>query len=231
MVGVPKACSAVYKHPFNHTAVDYFGPIEVGLSRNWTDKRYWALFTCLTTRAGYLELAPSLSSEDFLNQFRRFIANSGTPETICSDNRTNFVGAEKVLMAQMKLMQNRGELQDWNQPKGITWKFYLPICSNFGGVHESFFRSTKLYRSLYRALHLKKKGQWYPTEEMLRTLLFEVAGLLNSHPLNYTSSDPEYIRSSTPNDLLNRPLLSRRCFDLKFVQKLSNLFWYFWIKR
>ena len=120
MVGVPKECSAVYKHPFNHTAVDYFGPIEVGIRRNWTDKRYGALFTCLTTRAGYLEVAPSLSSEDFLNQFRRFIANSGTPETIHSDNGTNFVSAEKVLMAQMKLMQNRGELQDWNQPKGIT---------------------------------------------------------------------------------------------------------------
>lgn len=100
--------------------------MEVGLSRNRTDKRYGALFTCLTTRAVYLDLAPSLSSEDFLNVFRRFIATYGTPETIHSDNGTNFVGAEKELMAQIKLMQNSGELQYWNQRKGITWKFQPP---------------------------------------------------------------------------------------------------------
>ena len=66
MAGVPKGCLAVSKHPFSHTAVDYFGPMEVGLSRNRTDKRYGSLFTCLTSRALYLEVAPSLSSEDFL---------------------------------------------------------------------------------------------------------------------------------------------------------------------
>ena len=66
MAGVPKERLAVYKHPFSHTTVDYFGPMEVGLSRNRTDKRYGSLFTCLTSRALYLEVAPSLSSEDFL---------------------------------------------------------------------------------------------------------------------------------------------------------------------
>ena len=55
---------AIYKPPFCHTAVDFFGPMEVGLSRNRTEKRYRALFTGLTTRAVYLDLAPSLSSED-----------------------------------------------------------------------------------------------------------------------------------------------------------------------
>ena len=123
---VPKERLAVYRYPFSHTAVDYFGPMEVGLTRNRTDRRYGALFTCLTTRAVYLDLAPSLSSEDFLNVFRRFITTNGTPETIHSDNGTNFGGAEKELMAQMKLMQNSGELQDWNQRKGITWKFQPP---------------------------------------------------------------------------------------------------------
>ena len=34
MADVPKERLAVYKPPFCHTAVDYFGPIEVGLSRD-----------------------------------------------------------------------------------------------------------------------------------------------------------------------------------------------------
>ena len=192
MAGMPKERLAVYKHPFSHTAVDYFGPMEVVLSINRTDKRYGALFSCLTTRAVYLDLAPSFSSEDFLNVFRRFIATYGTPETIRSENGRNFVGAEKELMVQMKIMQNSGELQDWNQRKGITWKFQPPSAPHFVGANESLVRSPKL--ALNRALELEKKGMRYPTEEMLRTLLFEVAGLLNSRPLT-TSSDHEDLRS------------------------------------
>ena len=97
MADVPKERLAVYKPPFCHTAVDYFGPLDVGLNSNRTGKRYGALFTCLTTRAVYLDLAPSLSSEDFLNVLRRLIAAYGTPETIHSGKGTNFVGAEKEL--------------------------------------------------------------------------------------------------------------------------------------
>ena len=241
MAEVPKERLAIYKPPFCHTAVDYFGPMEVGLSRNRTDKRYGALFTCLTTRAVYLDLAPSLSSDDFLNVLRRFIATYGTPETMHSDNGTNFVGAEKELMGQMKIMQDSGELADWSNRKGMTWKFQPPSAPHFGGAHESLVRSTKL--ALYRALDLEKKGLRYPTEEMLRTLLFEVAGLLNSRPLTYTSSDPEDLRPLTPNDILNRPptaygptsatetdtALPKERF--KYVQRLCNLFWDLWIKR
>ena len=156
-----------------------------------------------------------------------------------SDNGTNFVGAEKELMGQMKSMQDNGELVDWSKRKGMTRKFQPPSTPNFGGAHESLVRSTKL--ALYRALGLEKKGLRYPTEEMLRTLLFE--GLLNSRPLTYTSSDPEALRPLTPNDLLNRPpiaygptsatetdtALPKERF--KYVQKLSNLFWDHWIKR
>ena len=68
-----------------------------------------------------------------------------------------------------------------------------------------------------------------------------MVGLLNSHPLNYSSSDPEDLGSLTPNNLLNRPSISHRPASttqttvpkelFKYVQKLSNLFWDLWIKR
>ena len=43
---------------------------------------------------------------------------------------------------------------------------------------------------------------------MLRTLSFEVAGLLNSRPLTYTSSDSGDLWPLTSNDLLNRPSIA-----------------------
>ncbi len=56
--------------PFKNTAVDLFGPLEIGLPRNRTAKRWGVLFTCLVTRALFVELVPSLSSEDFLLALR-----------------------------------------------------------------------------------------------------------------------------------------------------------------
>ena len=45
---------------------------------------------------------------------------------------------------------------------------------------------------------------------MLRAVLFEEAGLLNSRPLTYVSSDPQDLRPLIPNDLLNRPPIGHK---------------------
>ena len=75
-------------------------------------------------------------------------------------------------------------------------------------AHESLVRTKKTV--LYRALKIENKGLHFPTDDMLRTLFYEVAGLLNSRPLTYTSSDPEDSIPLTPNDLLNRPPISHQ---------------------
>ena len=144
-------------------------------------------------------------------------------------------------MLQLREMENKGELQDWTKNKGMRWKFQPPSSPHFAGAHESLVRSTKL--ALYRALDIEKKGLRLPIEEMLRTLLFEVACLLNSRPLTYNSSDPEDLRPLTPNDLLNRPPISQKPTSgtatdsalprerFRYVQRLCNLFWDLWTKQ
>ena len=90
-----------YKQPpFNHTGVEYFGPLYVPVRRS-TEKNWGFLFTCLTTRAVHLEVVPSLDPSACVMDIERFIARRGTPSTIWSDNGTNFVGAENELRAGM----------------------------------------------------------------------------------------------------------------------------------
>ena len=66
--------------PFTRTAVDLFGPLEIVMYRNRTAKRWGIIYTCLVTRAVFLELMPSLSSTDFLLLFQKFVSIYRYPE-------------------------------------------------------------------------------------------------------------------------------------------------------
>ncbi|XP_046632671.1 uncharacterized protein LOC124312218 [Daphnia pulicaria] len=222
--------------PFTRTAIDLFGPFEVGLIRNRTAKRWGVLFTCMVTRAVFLELVPSLSTSDFLLALRKFISLYRKPEVIHSDNGTNFVGAERVLREAVEKMYADEAIPKFLKEVNIKWTFQPARTPHFGGTHESLVRSTK--RALYNALEQEGDKFRYPTEDLFRTLLYEVAGLLNTRPLTYASSDPEDFRPLTPNDFLNRPPTSyppAGSFDdasprehYRYLQRVLNLFWSMW---
>ncbi|XP_057368283.1 uncharacterized protein LOC130689299 [Daphnia carinata] len=181
--------------PFTRTACDLFGPIDVLLSRNRTAKRRGVLLTCLVTRAVYLEMVTTLSSDDFLLILRRFIGLYGQPRVFHTDNGTNFVGTERELFEDPEVFQ-------FIRRKGMQWNFQPPRTPHFGGAHESLVWSAK--RALYAALDEEKKFLRHPTEETLRTMLYEVAGLLNGRPLTAASEDPADLRPLTTADFLNR---------------------------
>ena len=52
-------------HPFESTAMDYFGPFEIKYGYKGRKKSYGAVFTCLTTRAVHVELVSDMSSDMF----------------------------------------------------------------------------------------------------------------------------------------------------------------------
>lgn len=82
--------------PFTFCAVDYFGPWYIKDGRREL-KRYGVLFTCLASRAIHLEVADSLSTDSFLNAYRRFVARRGPVRQLRSDQGSNFVGAMNEL--------------------------------------------------------------------------------------------------------------------------------------
>ena len=66
MSELPKCRLTPNKAPFYFTGVDYFGPFFVKQARNHL-KRWGCIFTCLITRAVQNEVAPTLSTDSFIN--------------------------------------------------------------------------------------------------------------------------------------------------------------------
>lgn len=85
---------------FQRSGVDYMGPVGI-VSRTGRNpqvtKGYVCLFVCLVTRAIHLELVSDLTTHQFMQALRRFIARRGAVSEIWPDNGTNFVGANSYI--------------------------------------------------------------------------------------------------------------------------------------
>lgn len=181
----PRTRLAHHQRPFTFTGLDYFGPLSVTVGRQH-QKRYVALFTCLTTRAVHLEIASSLSADSAILALRRFIARRGCPTEIHSDNGTNMHGADKELRDASKEEASR---------RGVVWRFITPSAPFMGGAWERLVRCVK--SALYNVLQEK-----HPHEEVLSTLLCEAEYTVNSRPLTHVSVDSEDDEAITPNHFL-----------------------------
>lgn len=218
-----------HNRPFTFTGVDYFGPLSITAGRT-RQKRYVALFTCLTTRAIHLEMAASLSVESAVMAVRRMIARRGCPTELWSDNGTNLRAADKELRRAMDAA-TAGEAAR----RGIKWRFIPPGAPFMGGAWERMVRSVKT--ALAATLHER-----HPMEEVLTTLLAEVELTVNSRPLTHVSVDPADPEALTPNHFLlhgsahvpvvgtfdDSDLIGRTHW--RASQRLADIFWERWLR-
>ncbi|XP_076736554.1 uncharacterized protein LOC143415116 isoform X1 [Maylandia zebra] len=214
------------------SGIDCFGPYKVKTGRR-SEKRWGIIFKCLTTRCIHLDLLNSMDTDSFLMALQRFISRRGTPLEIICDQGTNFKGGDKELWAAFNNLAPT--LQPVLMTKRIHFKFNPPHAPHFGGAWEREIRSVK--NALKRTI-----GAQMFTEEVLRTVLIEVEGILNSKPLGYVSSDIADIDPITPNLLLmgrhdsSLPLVSYSDSDLlgrrrwRHAQILADHFWRHFIK-
>ncbi|XP_058836884.1 uncharacterized protein LOC131693240 [Topomyia yanbarensis] len=122
-----------HHRPFSFVGVDYMGPFEVAVGRR-NEKRWIALFTCLVTRAVHLEVAHGLTTQSCLMAISRFIGRRDWPIEFLSDNGTNFQGASKELLAQLKGIEFDCAEQYTNAR--TRWTFNPPAAPHMGGVWE-----------------------------------------------------------------------------------------------
>ncbi|XP_072377028.1 uncharacterized protein [Diabrotica undecimpunctata] len=112
---------------FEISGVDLAGPLYLKSG----EKAWICLFTCAVYRAVHLELVTSLSTNAFIQAFRRFVARRGRPRILYGDNRTNFTEFE-----------NAFKQLDWNiiaeysSKQSIKWRFNPPTAAWWGGFWE-----------------------------------------------------------------------------------------------
>ena len=177
--------------PFHNVGLDYMGPfVLIDPANLSTTKIYVCLFSCMWSRAVALEVAPSLSTKDFLLCFRRFAAKFSLPKKIYSDNGTQFVAGHNFLES----LFSEPEVTQYLKYSQIEWRFITPMSPWKGGHYERLVGVTK--KVLHKSMFRKKLSV-----DEFRTVLAEAQTIVNSRPLTYVSS----VRESevlTPNHLL-----------------------------
>ena len=114
---LPRARLEACYPPFSYTGVDLFGSLTVKWGHG-TAKRWGCLFTCLTTRAVYLEVTLSLEADDFIMILRLFVSRRGPPKEIWCDRGTNFIGESRELKEPIA-QWNEEKIERQLQQKGI----------------------------------------------------------------------------------------------------------------
>ena len=231
MANLPALRLAPYTPPFYMTACDYFGPYNVKISRNKTIKHYGVFFTCLNTRAVHLEMVVDLTTMEFLQVLRRFLAIRRRPEVILSDNGSQFVGAERELH-QIVGDINEEEVKEFCGEKWMQWKYITPGAPHQNGCAEAPVKTCKSARK-------KAVGSQVLTPLELYTILLELANLANQRPIGRIPNDPDDGSYICPNDIL----LGRASSEIPqgpfkgtnnsrhwvaFVQKIIDSLWKRW---
>ena len=213
---------------FQVVGVDFAGPMKYRKGKKNEGKAYIVLYACSLTRGIYLELLPSLETEEFMSSLKRFIARRGRPNTFYSDNGRTFVGAAKLL----KTIMADEKLQDYLAHLGIRWKFNLSRAPWWGGQFERLIGLVK------RALH-KQIGCGMLTWGELQDVLLDIEVALNNRPLSYVEDDPQ-LPVLTPNSLLfgqpnllpemehhhlETPDLRKRA---KYIKRCKDVLWKRW---
>ncbi|XP_054745753.1 uncharacterized protein LOC129250135 [Anastrepha obliqua] len=231
MGDLPMERVSPFTRPFTFTGVDYFGPMDVVIGRR-REKRWGALFTCLTTRAVYIEISPTLSTESFLLIFKQFVSRRGVPKRIISDNGTNFRGASVLLVKEIERISSDDIERKYPE---IEWIFIPPASPHMGGSWERMIRSTK-------SILMDILPDFGMREEVLRAVLADIENILNSRPLTYVPLDSAEDEALTPNHFLtghssaireltdNTNSGSALRQNFKISSQLADQFWRRWVK-
>ena len=190
LTNLPKERLELIK-PYLHTAIDYTGHLFVFDENKKETKVYIVLYTCLALRCVHLDVVPDLSLNSFLLSFKRFTSIYCTPDSIYTDNGTQFVASKNYLSQAFLSNEFKNHLEHHSIkhktiPAGASWA---------GGIYERQIKTMKqcLYKTLGRA-----KVSYFE----LITCLADIQNCINNRPITYVHSEIDEIEALTPNKIL-----------------------------
>ena len=183
------------KHPcWTFVGVDLTGEIKLkrtGRGLGSPEKGYIVLYTCMSSRAVYLDLITSNTTEDFLMSFKRLCGENGLPQRMFSDQAGYFHRARAELGESFTAL-NRAMTEASNAYE-FSWEMNVQMNPHAAGAWERMIKIVK------NAL-LKVVRDAYLTHIEFLTVLKEVQGLVNDRPLVSMSEDA--IDAITPSLLV-----------------------------
>ncbi|KAI5754867.1 hypothetical protein M8J77_012174 [Diaphorina citri] len=171
---------------FEILGVDLAGPLFIRGDGGCVKKVWIVLFTCAVYRAIRLEVVSSLSTDSFVQAFRRFCSKNGRPKICYSDQGTNLVGFES---ACQKLDWDK--ITQYSTAKKIEWKLNPPSAPWWGGWWE---RMVGILKTLLRRV----LGRSSVNYEELLTLISECEAIVNARPLTYIPDGEHELAAITP---------------------------------
>jgi hypothetical protein len=179
---------------FENIIIDLAGYFMIREKRSQV-KRYVLLISDMVFRGLHCEIIHQLDIASFLMGLERFCATRGRPKQIRSDNGTNFVGGETELKTFSQTIMKNMDIISHKYPD-IEWSFSCPLAPHTNGLIERLVQSVKKGLAV-----VKNPGDM--NDEMFRTYIKQVEGMINSRPLAYERNDIEDLIALTPADFYN----------------------------
>ena len=214
--------------PYQVVEVDYAGPIKYRKRGKQEGKAYIIVYACSLTRALYLEVTKTLTTEEFLSTLKRFIARKGRPVKVYSDNAKTFVAGAKWL----KQVMRDEKFNDFLAKMSIKWQFNLSRAPWWGGQYERLIGLIK--QALYKSI-----GNGFLSWAELEEVILDVEVTLNNRPLGYVEEDvqlplltPNTMQFGRPNALPEQQPRRVEDRDLrkraKYIQQCKETLWKRW---
>ena len=97
-------------------------------------------------RAVHIEMGNDMTTNSFINCFRRFIRCQGKPKAVYSDNGTNFIGEDRPLRIALRDLNQSG-IEGYFEEAEISWRCDPPSASYMGGARERTIHSIRRIHS------------------------------------------------------------------------------------
>ncbi|CAO4387211.1 unnamed protein product [Caenorhabditis nigoni] len=122
--------------PFQHSGLDYMGPLLFRNPDGSIGKAYVLIYTCLVTRGTVLRVIPDAKTITYVLALKTIFHQVGVPSSIYRDNAETFNLGSKIVNQEIASFEPSRSLTAFLAAEQITYRTITPLAPWQGGVYE-----------------------------------------------------------------------------------------------